>query len=164
MTRTGWDIPALFALKDEGKSVVDYPRGEKLERDGVIDISCDIWIPAARPDVVHEDNVHRLRTKLVAQGANIPFTYGAERYLHEHGVLCIPDFIANAGGVICAAVEYHGASQTAAFQTIEERLCKNTAQVLHEAASKRMLPRDAAVNCAIRHIKDAMRLRRWSIF
>lgn len=160
----GLDIPALFALKDEGKSVVDYPRGEKLERDGVIDISCDIWIPAARPDVVHEDNVHRLRTKLVVQGANIPFTYGAERYLHEHGVLCIPDFIANAGGVICAAVEYHGASQTAAFQTIEERLCKNTAQVLHEAASKRMLPRDAAVNCAIRHIKDAMRLRRWSIF
>jgi glutamate dehydrogenase (NAD(P)+) len=45
--------------------------------------------------VIHEDNVHRLRTKLVVQGANIPFTAEAERILHEKGVLVVPDFIAN---------------------------------------------------------------------
>ena len=91
--------------------------------DAIIDIPCDIWIPAARPDVIREDNVDRLQTSLVVSGANIPMTPGAERSLHARGVLCIPDFIANAGGVICAAVEYRGASEAAAFAAIGTRLC-----------------------------------------
>jgi glutamate dehydrogenase (NAD(P)+) len=48
----------------------------------VIDVACDIWIPATRPDVIREDNVERLHAKLVVQGANIPFTLGAEKALH----------------------------------------------------------------------------------
>ena len=56
-------------------------------------------------DVVTAENVHRLRTRVVAQGANIPCTAEAEKRLHAQGVLCLPDFIANAGGVICASVE-----------------------------------------------------------
>lgn len=71
----------------------------------VIGIECDIWIPAARPDVVREDNIARLKTKLVLQGANIPFSAGAEQSPHDRGVLVVPDFIANAGGVICAAMD-----------------------------------------------------------
>ena len=46
-------------------------------------IECDIWIPAAQPDVIDEENVHRLKAKLVIEGANIPITPGAEKYLHE---------------------------------------------------------------------------------
>ena len=56
------------------------------------------------------------------EGANIPVTLEAEARLHERGVLCVPDFIANAGGVICAAVEYQGGGQRLAFDTIEEKL------------------------------------------
>lgn len=84
---TGIDLERLSRIKEEGGSVVDYPEGEKLGREQVIDIPCDIWIPAARPDVVHEKNAHRLRAKLVVQGANIPFTHEAERYLHAQGAL-----------------------------------------------------------------------------
>ena len=65
-------------MKNEGRSVIDYEDAEKLGRDAVIDVESDIWIPAARPDVVNEGNVHRLNTRLVVEGANIPFTYGAE--------------------------------------------------------------------------------------
>ncbi len=126
----GLDVEQLIAIKNEGKSVTDYLDARKLARDDVIDIECDIWIPAARPDVVHEDNVSRLNTRLVVEGANIPFTHGAEKILHDKGVLCVPDFIANAGGVICAAMEYEGASQTSAFATIEEKLRRNTEHVL----------------------------------
>jgi glutamate dehydrogenase/leucine dehydrogenase len=58
----------------------------------------NVWIPATLPDVVREDNVARLRTRIVAQGANAPCTPGAEQALAERGALAIPDFIANAGG------------------------------------------------------------------
>lgn len=118
----GIDVEKLIQLKNSGKSVTDYAAGRKSNRDAIIDIDCDIWIPAARPDVIRDDNVHRLKAKLVIEGANIPITLSAEKILHEKGVICVPDFVANAGGVICAAMEYQGASQAAAFSAIEEKI------------------------------------------
>ena len=160
----GLDLAALIALKEAGNSVVDYAGGGKLDRDGVIDIECDIWIPAARPDVIHEDNAARLKTRLVLEGANIPVTQAAEKYLHDKGILCVPDFIANAGGVICAAMEYQGASEGAAFETIKEKLRRNTEEVLGVARTKKILPRDAALDLAVSRVKKAMSYRRWAIF
>ncbi len=160
----GLDVDELMALKREGRSVIDYAHGKKLKQDAVIDVECDIWIPAARPDVIHEDNVHRLKACMVVEGANIPVTHGAEKVLYERGVLCIPDFIANAGGVICAAMEYQKANQAAAFQTIEEKLRSNTAQMLNTSEKKGIMPRDAAVELATERVKNAMALRRWSLF
>jgi glutamate dehydrogenase (NAD(P)+) len=155
----GIDIARLIALKDSGKGVTDYPDGEKLSVDAVIDIECEIWIPAARPDVIRKDNVQRLKTKLVPQGANIPFTPEAERILHERGVIVLPDFIANAGGVICAAVEYHGGTQSQALQTIEEKIYANTEEVLANAKKNHTLPRHAAVALAEVRVKKAMAYR-----
>ena len=66
---TGINVSKLNACKANGQSVVDYPEGEKRDRDAVLDIASDIWIPAARPDVLRADNVERLQTRLVAQGA-----------------------------------------------------------------------------------------------
>jgi len=77
----GLDVAALIALKGEGRALHDHPRGRKLGGEAVIDIPCDLWIPAARPDVIDAGYVSRLRTKLVAQGANIPFTPEAEAAL-----------------------------------------------------------------------------------
>ena len=57
----GIDVARLIALKDSGKGVTDYPDGQKLDADAVIDIECEIWIPAARPDVIRKDNVARLK-------------------------------------------------------------------------------------------------------
>ena len=160
----GLDVHALIELKKAGKSVADYPDGKKLHRDAVIDIECDIWIPAAQPDVIDEENVNRLKAKLVVEGANIPITKGAEKYLYEKGVICVPDFIANAGGVICAAMECQRACQSLAFQAIEEKVCRNTRQVLVDAATKGILPREAAVDLAVQRLKKSMSYRRWSLF
>ena len=160
----GLDVNALIELKEEGRSVSDYQDGEALDSDEVIDIECDIWIPGARPDVIHEDNVHRLKTKLVIEGANIPITEGAEKILYEKGILYVPDFIANAGGVICAAMEYQGASKSAAFEIIEEKLRRNTELVLEAAKEEGKLPREAAIELALQRVKKAMGFRRWSLF
>lgn len=159
----GIDVAELARLKADGRAVGDFPTGRRLDREGVLDVACDIWIPAARPDVVRADNVSRLRTTLVLQGANIPFTPGAEVILHERGVLVVPDFIANAGGVICAAMEYAGATQTAAFQAIEEKIRANTEAVLDAAKRQRILPRAAATALAAERVRAAMATRRFHI-
>jgi glutamate dehydrogenase (NAD(P)+) len=160
----GLDVTALIELKMTGKSVAECPDGERLDREAVIDIPCEIWIPAARPDVITEENVDRLQTKLVMQGANIPATAEAERRLHQRGVLSVPDFIANAGGVICAAMEYHGASESAAFQVIEDKLRTNTEQVLDAMRNRNILPREAAHELSEQRVRKAMSYRRWSVF
>ncbi|MDH3737919.1 MAG: Glu/Leu/Phe/Val dehydrogenase [Alphaproteobacteria bacterium] len=161
---TGLDLAELDSAKKNGGSVTDANCGEARDRDAIIDIACDIWVPAARPDVVTEANVDRLQTKLVAQGANIPFTDAAERSLHERGVLCLPDFIANAGGVICAAMEYAGASQSAAFDAIAEKIRYNTRAVIDLAKVNGFIPREVAISMATDRVHLAMATRRWSIF
>jgi len=161
--RRGLDVAALARLKEQGRGVCDYPQGEKLDRDAVIGIECDIWIPAARPDVVSEANAGRLRARLVLQGANIPFTPGAEKALAGRGVTVVPDFIANAGGVICAAMEFAGATQASAFAAIAERVRANTEAVLGEVKTRGVLPRLAATELAERRIRQAMGYRRFSI-
>ncbi len=160
---SGIDIAALRQLKQEGRSVLDYPGGKKLARDDVLGLECDIWIPAARPDVINESNVDRLKTRLVLQGANIPCTRAAEENMHRRGILTVPDFIANAGGVICAAMEYRGASHGAAFGAIAEKLRENTAEVLDAVKARGMLPRDAALDLAATRVKKAMSFRRWGV-
>jgi glutamate dehydrogenase (NAD(P)+) len=159
----GISVADLIALKDAGQTVSLYPDGRKLDRDAVLDIECEIWIPAAHADVVREDNVHRLKTKLVLEGANIPVTPGAETTLHHRGVVVVPDFIANAGGVICAAMEYQGATRTEAFAAIEEKIRDNTRAVLETTKTTGIPPRQAAVDLASGRIRTAMSYRRFSI-
>jgi glutamate dehydrogenase/leucine dehydrogenase len=158
---SGLDVGALMALKASGRSLHDFAKGSKLPVDAVLDVDCDIWIPAARPDVLRADNVSRLRTRLVPQGANIPCTPEAEQALYEKGVLVVPDFIANAGGVICASIEYRGGTQRAAFDYIDERIRANTRAVLEESSSGKVLPRSAATALAERRVRSAMQTRRW---
>jgi glutamate dehydrogenase (NAD(P)+) len=160
----GLDVNKLIRLKDIGKSVVDYPVGQKMDRDAIVGFDCDIWIPAARPDVVNEGNMQNLKAKLVVEGANIPITEGAEKYLHEKGVLCIPDFIANAGGVICAAMEYRGKIESEALMVIQDKIRTNTRLVLEESRNKNILPRQAAMNLAVARVEKAMSYKRWSIY
>jgi glutamate dehydrogenase (NAD(P)+) len=114
--------------------------------------------------VVNESNVDQLQARLVVQGANIPFTEGAEQTLHERGVLVVPDFIANAGGVICAAMELHGSTETAALQAIQEKVRRNTQMVLEDARNRQIPPRQAALELAEARVRKAMALRRYSLF
>jgi glutamate dehydrogenase (NAD(P)+) len=157
----GFDLDALVAFKASGRSVADFPAGEAVSDADLVAVECDIWIPAARPDVIRADNADRMRTKVIAQGANIPATPDAERRLAQMGVLVLPDFIANAGGVICASVEYHGGTQGAAFASIAEKIAANTREVLAKARDERLLPREAANELAQTRVRAAMDLRRW---
>jgi glutamate dehydrogenase/leucine dehydrogenase len=156
----GLDVDALLAHKASGASVAEFAGGDEIAGDALLDVACDIFVPAARPDVIRKENAHRVTAKLILPGANIAVTDEAERVLHDRGVLVIPDFIANAGGVICASVEYHGGTENQAFAAIEEKIRANTTTVLGEAASEGAPPRVAARAMAERRVRRAMALRR----
>ena len=158
----GLDVAQLVKHKHRTGSVCNFAHGLTQSCDSILDVECDIWIPAARPDVVHMGNVKRLDTKLIAEGANIPITHEAELALVHQGVTVIPDFIANAGGVICAAVEYRGGTKTAAFAAIEEKIGRNTTEMFELAASRGITPRMAANDLAQQHLRRAMSFTRWA--
>ncbi len=160
----GLDVEALVALKRAGKSVGESAGGQRIGAAELVALPCEIWVPAARPDAIGAQQAERLAARLVVPGANIAVTAEAERRLAARGVLCLPDFIANAGGVICAALEWRGATQSAAFAAIEERIRANTEAVLEEAQRRAVLPREAAVALASDRVRRAMQTRRFSIF
>jgi glutamate dehydrogenase (NAD(P)+) len=157
----GLDIDALAELKRAGKSVVEYRKAHIIAGEALVSLPCDVWIPAARPDVLRADNVDRLDCKLVVQGANVPATLEAERRMFEKGIISVPDFIANAGGVVSAAVEYVGGSRATAFAAIAEKVGGNTRLTLERAREARTAPVQAAMTLAVDRLHKMMELRRW---
>ena len=156
----GLDLHALDVHKRAGRSAGEFAGGKPVEASALIGIDCDILIPAARPDVITASNADAVQAQLILQGANIPATREAEHLLHQKGVLSIPDFVANAGGVICASVEYHGGSEQQAFDTIAEKIRRNVIEMLDEAQREKLDTRTAAERIARSRVIAAMAYRR----
>ncbi len=83
-------------------------------------------------------------------------------------VVCVPDFIANAGAVICSSAEYRGGGETLVLSQvlgiIKEKVRRNTKRVLEESAAQMILPREAARRLALARLEAGMSLKRWSIY
>ena len=155
----GIDVDELITLNGQSGSVVYYGKGARITGEQLFDVECDILIPAATADVIHEGNAAAIKARLILQGANIPATSGAEEVLSTRNVLVVPDVIANAGGVIMAAMEYAGKTEQEAFAAIGERIRKNTRQVLEKASTDKILPRAAAYALARERVVKAMAYR-----
>lgn len=156
----GLDLEKLEAWKDGGNSVGTFPDAAAIDGDDLVGVECDIWIPAARPDVLTAANAGRVQASVVIEGANIPATAEAEAILNERGILVVPDIIANAGGIICASVELRGGTRAQAFALIEERIRENTTAVVAGAATGTITPRTAAENLARERLAEGARYRR----
>ncbi len=155
----GLPVEELIAWKEAGNHLDAFDAGH-LERDALVAVDCDLLVPAARPDVITEQNVDAVRASVVLQGANIAVTEKAEAALHGRGVLCLPDWIVNAGGVICASVEYAGGTRSQAFVQIDETIRDNTTAVIESSAKTGELPRAVADQLALARVRSAMALRR----
>ena len=152
----GIDIPSLLEFVATGGKVADSRLGDAMERDALLAMESEIFVPAARPDVFTELNQHLLNTQLVLEGANIPITREAAEKLHNRGVWIIPDIIANSGGVICAATEYQGLTAEDAFAVIRETIGRNTKEVLRRVREEKIVPHKAALDMAREPIDAAM--------
>ncbi len=156
----GLDVAALAAHKQTGSPVDAFAGGVSVPRDDVLGYACDILVPAAQPDVVTIENAGKVAARVVLEGANIPITRAAETELHRRGVLCVPDVVANAGGVICAAAEHRRASRAEAFTEIEEKVTAATAELLDRTKQSQLTPRQCVDQMARERLTKAHALRR----
>jgi glutamate dehydrogenase (NAD(P)+) len=102
----GLDIPALTRYRNETGSINGFAGGEAIDKTEAMFLETDVLLPAAKENVITSENAHRLRTKILCEGANGPTTHVADSVLSEKGIFVIPDILANAGGVTVSYFEW----------------------------------------------------------
>lgn len=144
----GLDFKKLAKVKKEQRTVTNYKPGKVLPCEKLFELPVDVLIPAAIPNSINEKNWDKIKAKIIVEGANIPATPEIEEKLYKKGILIIPDFVANAGGVISSYVEYTGGNEKQMFKLVEEKIKRNTKVVLKRAEDKNCKQRDAALEIA----------------
>jgi glutamate dehydrogenase (NAD(P)+) len=102
----GLDIPALMVHRKETGSIVNFAGGENVDKTEELFRECDVLIPAATENVITSANAHKLRCRILCEGANGPTTPLADEILAKNKVFVIPDILANAGGVTVSYFEW----------------------------------------------------------
>jgi len=156
----GLDAVVIKKLKAAGGSVKDYPSAQAISHDDFFGLKIDLLITAAVTDAINEANKKRLRARIIVEGSNIPMRESIEEELHRRGILVVPDFVANAGGVISSYAEYKNYGVKTMFKLVEEKITNSTTRVLQEARRKNQWPRQVALELAMVKIKRAMAKRR----
>jgi glutamate dehydrogenase (NAD(P)+) len=102
----GVDPNELHAHVASGGLLAEFPQVERITPDELLEIDCDVFIPAALGGMIHAGNADRLACKMIIEGANSPTTPTADEILHEKGIFVVPDVMANAGGVVVSYFEW----------------------------------------------------------
>jgi glutamate dehydrogenase (NAD(P)+) len=102
----GLNIRALAEHRKKTGSITEFPEGQDLSREEGLYLETDVLMPAARENVITSENAHKLRTKILCEGANGPTTHLADPILKDKGIFVIPDILANAGGVTVSYFEW----------------------------------------------------------
>jgi glutamate dehydrogenase (NAD(P)+) len=176
--KDGLNIPRLM-MDMRGKTRISNLNNNNnydiLDKDEIFEVDSDIFIPAAMGGVINDKTAPKLlehSVKVIVEAANIPTLPSADKYLDKNGVWIIPDFLANAGGVIGSFVEYQGRTEKEAFDLISYKITKNLKQVLTEAIVQKgnkseyheaLNPRVIATQMAKQIVYRAMLLRKGAI-
>ena len=102
----GLDIPALVNHKAKTGRVAGFPGTQEISSEAVLELDCDVLIPAAMENQITMANVDRVKARIVAEAANGPTTPDADTVLHRKGIMVLPDILANAGGVTVSYFEW----------------------------------------------------------
>ena len=158
--KNGLDEKTLLYLKHQKKSPVEYPGGTKIETGQIFGLPADVLIPAAMTDSINEKNKNEIKAKIIVEGANIPMRESIEEEFFRKGVLVVPDFVANAGGVISSYAEYRGYSHEKMFKLVERKIKKATTAVLKQSLKENRNPREVAMEIAVRKVEEKTEKRR----
>lgn len=157
----GLDLDALEAGLDSGRDLATVGIGSPVPRDAVLEVECDVLIPASVAGVIDEANASRIAARLVVEGANEPTTAAADRILGDRGVIVIPDLIANGGGVIASYLESVGAGVPGGGVAgiIESTIERTLDEASMFALDNDTTLREAAIATAVSRVADVHRIR-----
>lgn len=127
----GLPIARLLEIADQNHSLEAFPYGQKITNAELLELKCDILVPAALEMQITKDNAQRLQCRILAEGANGPTTPEADAILRENDIFVIPDILANAGGVVVSYFEWVQDLQN--FFWTEEEITKKLRDILVKA-------------------------------
>src|ERR1700758_3655141 len=165
LNRAGLNIPELLTHKAKTHSVAGFPHSDPISSDAVLELQCDILIPAALENQITLDNVDSIKARIVAEAANGPTTPDADIELHKRGVMVIPDILANAGGVTVSYFEWVQDLQELFWdeddvnRRLERVMVKAFADVHASAKKYNVDMRTGAYIVGIERVATAMRTR-----
>jgi glutamate dehydrogenase (NAD(P)+) len=161
----GFDVAALMAHKRAAGSVVGFPDSDEIGPAELLELECEVLVPAALEGAIVAENAPRIKAKIVAEAANGPTSPEADVILYENGVVLLPDILANAGGVVCSYFEWVQCLQE--FSWSEDEVCHNLSGFIqrafhsvHNMARERNTDmRTAALMLAISKVAEATTVR-----
>jgi glutamate dehydrogenase (NAD(P)+) len=158
----GLDLDHVSAYIAKNKTLSGYPEAEAISNEQLLELPCDILIPAALESQITDKNAAKIKAKIIAEGANGPTESAADKILFERNVFVIPDILANAGGVVVSYFEWVQGIQKL-FWTEKEvnnklfEIMSNTfAKVYAVSLEKKVNMRTAALICGIDRLSKAM--------
>ena len=161
----GLDIPALAKHRNETGSIKGFEGGEPIDKTEAMFLETDVLLPAAKENVITSENAHRLRTKILCEGANGPTTHVADHILSEKGIFVIPDILANAGGVTVSYFEWvqdrqgYFWNEQMVNDRLEEIMINSFQDVVAYAEKHQVNNRTAAYMLALDRVAYAIKLR-----
>jgi glutamate dehydrogenase (NAD(P)+) len=161
----GLDIRALVTHAAEAGTVAGFADAEPISNAELLELPCDVLVPAALGGQITERNADRVHAKIVAEGANGPTTAEADEVLTDRGIMLIPDILANAGGVIVSyfewvqGLQYHFWRESEINSRLHEIMIRAFNQVNAMAKRERVDLRTAALMVGVRRVAEAFRLR-----
>ena len=165
MNKDGLDPQKVLDYKAKTGSVVGYPGSTKISNEKILEIDCDILVPAALENVITKENAGNIKAKIVGEAANGPTTPEADDILYKNNVFLIPDILCNAGGVTVSYFEWVQGLQKYFWTEDEvnrrlEKIMVDAFHSVHDISSKKKVNmRKAAYILALRRIADAMSIR-----
>jgi len=103
----GLNIPEMINyMKSNNNSLEGYPDADPISNSELLELECDVLIPAAKEDQISRENAPNIKARIISEGANGPVTANADSILNEKGIMVIPDILANAGGVTVSYFEW----------------------------------------------------------
>lgn len=162
----GLDIDYLLDRRDSFGTVTTLFKNTITNKE-LLELDCDILVPAAIENQITEENAHNIRAKIVVEAANGPTTLEATEILTNRGILLVPDVLASAGGVTVSYFEWVQNNQGYYWteEEVEEKLEKVLVQafntVYNTSRSRRVNMRLAAYMIGVRRVAEASRFRGW---